>query len=618
MSRLFASSVHRPRRLAALLGTCLATLLLATQAQADPVFVSQLGSGTGPAAGQIKYPWGVAVNPTSGDVYLADGFTNNRIDEYSSTGAFIRAWGWGVADGQSHFEICTTTCEGGAYGHGGGQFDGLRAITVDTTSGNVYVADSDNRIDEFSSTGTFIQDFGMGVADGNASVLETCSATCTYGQGGVLSSPTGIAFDPISGNLYVVSSSQNAVNEFTPSGGFVKEYGWGVVDGHSRFETCTSVSSCLAGGAGGSAGQLATPEGVAVDPHSGDVYVADAANNRIDEFSAGGSFIKAYGWGVLDGASKSETCTTRCQAGVSGGGAGEIATPFAVAVDNAGDVYAAEYSEFSGQGNRVDEFDSSGSFMLTFGWRVASDDQLKFEVCRTGCQGGLGGGGNEEFFEASGLALGGAHSLYVSDLYPEVQKFDVTPSHSLTVSLTGAGKGAVTGTGIARPGTCAHSYPIGTKVALTAEPAAGSKFTGWGGACSGTGTCSVTLSANQAVTAKFAPKAPSCSLASTGKVTISSDGQGKLPVRVKCNQAAIATLKGTLTDKPVGATAKHFTLPGTSSPVHANVKLTLKLALPASAMKNFKHGATEGVAMRLSATNSNGTGHRTLNVALHQ
>jgi DNA-binding beta-propeller fold protein YncE len=621
MSRLAPTIIERPRRLATLLIVFLAALLLATQAKADPAFVSQLGSGTGAAAGQVKYPWGVAVNPTSGNVYVADDSTDNRVDEYSSSGAFIRAWGWGVADGQSHFEVCTTTCQGGAYSHGGGGFNGVRGITVDTASGNVYVADDDNRIDEFSSTGSFIQDFGMGVADGNASMLETCTANCTYGQGGVLYLPAGIAFDPSSGNLYVVSGSENAVSEFTPSGAFVKEYGWGVADGASHFETCTTASTCHAGIVGDAAGQVHFPQGLAVDPHTGSVYVADAGNNRIDEFSTGGAFVKAYGWGVLDGASKAETCTTTCQTGLSGGGTGEIYSPYAVAVDNAGDVYAAEYSPYAGIGNRIDEFDASGHFMLTFGWRVAADLQLKFEVCHTGCQGGLTGGGNGEFFEAGGLALDGAHSLYVSDLYPAVQKFDVTPSpvtHTLTVSLTGAGKGTVTGTSIACPGACSHSYPTGTKVTLTAHPAAGSKFTSWGGSCSGAGTCSVTLNGNEAVSANFAPNPPSCSLASTGKVSIASTGKGTLPVQVQCSQTATAKLTGTLTDKPPSATTKHFTLAGVSSLVHANVKLTLKLTLPAAAMTNLKHGAAEAVTMNLTAANSNGMDHRVLTVALHR
>ena len=56
-------------------------------------------------------------------------------------------------------------------------------------------------------------------------------------------------------------------------------------DGGSSFETCTS--SCQAGLVGGGAGQLDSPSGVATDG-SGNVYVGDVFNNRIDEFSSGG------------------------------------------------------------------------------------------------------------------------------------------------------------------------------------------------------------------------------------------------------------------------------------------------------------------------------------------
>ena len=120
---------------------------------------------------------------------------------------------------------------------------------------------------------------------------------------------------------------------------FIKAYGWGVVDGTSQFETCTTT--CQAGIEGGGAGELDQPDGIATDP-SGNVYVADDVNNRIDEFSAAGAFIKAYGWGVVDGASQFETCTTTCQAGSAGGGAGEFDDPEGVAIDSSGDVYVED------------------------------------------------------------------------------------------------------------------------------------------------------------------------------------------------------------------------------------------------------------------------------------
>jgi|GEM_PF-3374153 len=45
----------------------------------------------------------------------------------------------------------------------------------------------------------------------------------------------------------------------------------------------------------------------------------------------------------------------------------------------------------------------------------------------------------------------------------------------------------------------------GTVVALSASPNAGTIFSGWGGACSGTGTCTVTMTESRRVTASFNP-----------------------------------------------------------------------------------------------------------------
>ena len=41
--------------------------------------------------------------------------------------------------------------------------------------------------------------------------------------------------------------------------------------------------------------KLLAPAGIAVDPSSGIVYVADTANNRIQVFSSNGTFISTWG-----------------------------------------------------------------------------------------------------------------------------------------------------------------------------------------------------------------------------------------------------------------------------------------------------------------------------------
>ena len=54
------------------------------------------------------------------------------------------------------------------------------------------------------------------------------------------------------------------------------------------------------------------------------------------------AFIKAYGWGVLDGASEFETCTTTCRIGIEGGGAGQLGQPQGITTDSSGDIYVAD------------------------------------------------------------------------------------------------------------------------------------------------------------------------------------------------------------------------------------------------------------------------------------
>ncbi len=52
-------------------------------------------------------------------------------------------------------------------------------------------------------------------------------------------------------------------------------------------------------------------------------------------------------------------------------------------------------------------------------------------------------------------------------------------------------------------GTCRASYISGTLVTLAATPVAGGDFSGWSGACTGTGSCVLDMTADRAVTATF-------------------------------------------------------------------------------------------------------------------
>ena len=81
---------------------------------------------------------------------------------------------------------------------------------------------------------------------------------------------------------------------------------------------------------------------------------------------------------------------------------------------------------------------------------------------------------------------------------------------TLSVTKNGSGSGTVTTApaGINCGAICSQSIVPGTALTLTATPAAGSVFAGWTGACSGTGSCSITVNLAATATATFNLVAP--------------------------------------------------------------------------------------------------------------
>lgn len=429
----------------ALLAALLGFLVVAPSASARVVFSRAWGWGVrdgahqletctaacragiaGPGAGQLSDPLDVAV-AASGEAYVVDD-GNNRIDEFSTGGAFTRAWGWGVLDGMSSFETCTTSCQAGMMGGGAGQFNNVLSITADP-SGELYVADGNNqRIQEFSATGGFVKTWGWGVTNG-MSEPELCMMTCQSGirgaGAGQFQEPASIAADH-SGNVYVSDLQNYRVEAFSEGSTFERAWGWGVADGASQFETCTSV--CQAGVMGAGAGQFFNADGIAVDP-SGHVYVTNTPNERLDEFSAEGTFIRGLGWGVKDGAHRFETCTTSCRRGIGGGGVGEFHFPEDVVTDSSGHVYVADTGN-----ERIDEFSPGGRFMKAWGWGV-KDGAHRFETCTTTCQGGLQGAGAGQLDVPTGLSTDASGSIYVADEDNErIDEFTVIPPQTTITS----------------------------------------------------------------------------------------------------------------------------------------------------------------------------------------
>ena len=96
---------------------------------------------------------------------------------------------------------------------------------------------------------------------------------------------------------------------------------------------------------------------------------------------------------------------------------------------------------------------------------------------------------------------------------------------SLTVSVTGSGTVTSNPAGISCPSTCSHTFTGGSQVTLTPTPASGWAFSSWGGACSGSGGCTVTMNAAESVTATFVQDV-TLSVSVTGSGTVTSSPAG--------------------------------------------------------------------------------------------
>jgi hypothetical protein len=121
------------------------------------------------------------------------------------------------------------------------------------------------------------------------------------------------------------------------------------------------------------------------------------------------------------------------------------------------------------------------------------------------------------------------------------------PKHQLMVHLAGTGQGVVTGSpGINCMPDCTTTVYEGTLIMLSAMATGGSRFAGWGGACSGTDPCDVLVDSDKTVGANFNLAQPlSVMFAGVGGGEVVSDPPG-LDCTSDCtvlfDQGAIVTL----------------------------------------------------------------------------
>jgi hypothetical protein len=93
--------------------------------------------------------------------------------------------------------------------------------------------------------------------------------------------------------------------------------------------------------------------------------------------------------------------------------------------------------------------------------------------------------------------------------------------YGLIVSVIGSGKVTSNDSAINCPSACDANYTKGTQVTLAATPSSGYGFSGWSGACSGTGSCAVTMNSAMNVSANF--------VALRDRVFVSSNGNDANP-----------------------------------------------------------------------------------------
>jgi uncharacterized repeat protein (TIGR03803 family) len=157
-------------------------------------------------------------------------------------------------------------------------------------------------------------------------------------------------------------------------------------------------------------------------------------------------------------------------------------------------------------------------------------------------------------------------------------------TYQLTVLTSGSGTVASVDGGINCPGTCANSYPAGTPVTLNAMQAPGWSFTGWGGACSGTGSCTVVMSQAQSVTATFTqnPNFFNLTVSVSGNGTVTST-DGDIICPGTCSHTYAGNTQVTLNASPsLGSTFTAWSGGGCSGTGSCTVTMTQNLSVTAT------------------------------------
>jgi len=130
---------------------------------------------------------------------------------------------------------------------------------------------------------------------------------------------------------------------------------------------------------------------------------------------------------------------------------------------------------------------------------------------------------------------------------PEVSKTITGPDSLLSLSVSGEGNVTSSPVGVScSRGTCSGTFSQGSSVTLSAAPSSGSTFSGWSGACTGTGSCVVALSTSSAsVSVNFVLSQPSSRSPIVNPASLTQEeikSQAKLAKIEQKKQAKLAKL----------------------------------------------------------------------------
>ena len=293
----------------------------------------------------------------------------------------------------------STVAGNGVYAYSGdngpaiqAQLNSPQAVAADA-AGNFYIADTANHVvRKVAANGTITTLAGNGSAGSGGDNGAATSAQ--------LNKPAGVTVDS-AGNVYIADTANSRVRKVVP-GGTISTVAGGGTPGYGGD-----------GGAGTSAA-LNFPSGLAVDA-AGNVYIADTDNSVIRKLSTGGTITTVAGNGLEGYAGDGNPAT-----------AAQLTYPQAVAVDSAGNLYIAD-----SENNRV---------------RMVTANGIITTLAGNGLAGYSGDGGpatQAQVASPTGIAVDLAGNVYVSDASALVRKI----SAGTIKTIAGTGSQGYTGDG---------------------------------------------------------------------------------------------------------------------------------------------------------------------------